>query len=218
MLSIHPLCVIQIKISSTQQNFACPDVLRPVSPSFANAADHLIFTSLQLFIFANLPQLVEKRESCTSLPLKHLTYPSVALHVPDVIPFPGHHERVHRCLSAQPRRETSRSVRTASSGQCFRNPLHDLPAPVDSIWYSILAAPQFSLPNLQFLLHIVTHLVHGVLQCQVHLDTVLRFHMALMHPHDVFMLHIAAPPSVPPHSPRKRFFLFCLQMSFPYLL
>ena len=115
---------------------------------------------------------------------QHPTYTSIALHVPDVIPLPGHHERVHRHLPAQPRLETSRSVRTASRGQCFRNPLHDLPTPVDFIWYSILSAPQFSLPNLQFLLHIVTHLVHVVLQCQVHLDTVLRFHMALMHPHN----------------------------------
>ena len=32
----------------------------PIHFPFANATDHLIFTSLQLFISANLPQLVEK--------------------------------------------------------------------------------------------------------------------------------------------------------------
>ena len=58
--------------------------------------------------------------------LKHLTYPSVALHVPDVVPLPRHHERVHRHLPAQPRREASRSVRAASCGQCFWNPVHVL--------------------------------------------------------------------------------------------
>ena len=60
--------------------------------------------------------------------LKHLTHFPVTLHVPDVIPLPRHHERVHRHLPAQPRREASRSVRAAPRGQCFRNPLHVLPA------------------------------------------------------------------------------------------
>ena len=105
-------------------------LIRPNSASFRQCRrpPYLIFTSHQFFISANLPQLVGKRESCTSLPFKHLTYPSVALHVPDVIPFPRHHERVHRHLAAQPRREASWSVRATSSGQCFRNPLHVLPA------------------------------------------------------------------------------------------
>ncbi len=58
--------------------------------------------------------------------LKHLTYPSVALHVPDVVPLPRHHERVHRHLPAQPRRKASKSVRAASCGQCFWNPVHVL--------------------------------------------------------------------------------------------
>ncbi len=44
--------------------------------------------------------------------LKHPTYPSIALHVPDIIPLPRHPERVHRHLPAQPRREASRSVRS----------------------------------------------------------------------------------------------------------
>ena len=63
-----------------------------------------------------------------SVLLKHPTYPSVALYVPDVIPLPRHHERVHRHLPAQPRREAFRSVHAAACGQCFRNPLHVLPA------------------------------------------------------------------------------------------
>ena len=129
---------------------------------FANASDHLIFTSHQLsastiHAFPSLSICRHLSISCriparrlTSLKLfqnlrslfptpaptlrnqsallKHLTYPSVAFHVPDVIPLPGHHKRVHRHLPAQPRREVSRSVRAASSGQCFRNPLHGLPA------------------------------------------------------------------------------------------
>lgn len=60
--------------------------------------------------------------------LKHLTHFPVALHVPDVIPLPWHHEREHRHLPAEPRREASRSVRAAACGQCFRNSLHVLPA------------------------------------------------------------------------------------------
>ena len=50
--------------------------------------------------------------------LKHLPHFPVALHVPDVIPLPGHHKRVHRHLPAQPRREASRSVRAAACSQC----------------------------------------------------------------------------------------------------
>ena len=93
----------------------------------------------------------------------------------------------------------------------------------------------YKLPAFQS--HItVGYLVHGVLLCQVHLDTVLRFHMAFMHPHNHntslefppcslsapremkdyvslasrLALHIAALPSVQPHSLQMQSFLFCL--------
>ena len=57
---------------------------------------------------------------------QHPTYTSAALHIPDVVPLPRHHERVHRHLLAQPRREASRRVRAASCGQCFWNTVHVL--------------------------------------------------------------------------------------------
>lgn len=58
--------------------------------------------------------------------LSHVSFP-VALHIPNVIHPPRHHERVHRHMPAQPRREASRSVCAAACVQCFQNPLHVLP-------------------------------------------------------------------------------------------